>query len=510
MTAERFMNLFAGMKEAHGCYILKGETPVPGKKNKGTGITKRSPLTLGLWEKHLSGDSMLGVIPIRSDNTCLWGAIDIDIYDMDLKVFSQRCYKQKIPLIPMRTKSGGCHLVIFLKGPVSARSLQDKLYEIAASLGFGQSEIFPKQSTVLVEKGDTGNWLNMPYFGGARSSRYALDATGEAMSMDDFLDAAEKLRVSPGDMESTVIEEVPTELADGPPCLQALIAQGFPDGTRNNGLFSLGVYCRKAFPDTWAEKLQEYNLKYMDPPLEKSEVSIVAKQVDKKEYNYKCRDQPIKSFCNAALCRTRAHGIGSGSMPSMTSLRKIPTDEPVWFLDINGESIELTTEQLQIQPKFQKMCMEELNIMPPRQTEKAWQSIIQALLSKCEPLDKPPETGVGDQFVGLVEAFCSDARMLATKREDLLLGRAWAGAHPDDEVDEVQVYFRLKDLVKFLIRNQFRSYTLSQITSRLERLMGAKRHKFHLKKTTVNVWYIAEPEGQTEPFEIPEMKGDVL
>lgn len=39
--------------------------------------------------------------------------------------------------------------------------------------------------------------------------------------------------------EEAVVDE---EIKDGPPCLQALMRQGFPEGTRNNGLFNIGVY----------------------------------------------------------------------------------------------------------------------------------------------------------------------------------------------------------------------------------------------------------------------------
>ena len=96
----------------------------------------------------------------------------------------------------MRSKSGGCHLVIFLETAIPAKDLQIKLSEISASLGYGKSEIFPKQSSVLVDKGDLGNWLNMPYFGGDNSSRYCLDQNGEAMSPALFLAAAERKRLS--------------------------------------------------------------------------------------------------------------------------------------------------------------------------------------------------------------------------------------------------------------------------------------------------------------------------
>ena len=47
--------------------------------------------------------------------------------------------------------------------------------------------------------------------------------------------------------------------------------------------------------------LEEYNLKYMDPPLRPNEVTTIQKQVRQEKadgtpkYSYKCNDQPIVS-----------------------------------------------------------------------------------------------------------------------------------------------------------------------------------------------------------------------
>ena len=505
--SERFMALFSGMEEAHGCYIIE-ENPEPGKKAKGRAFTKREKPTKAHWKRHLDGKETLGIIPIKSDNSCLWGAIDIDVYDLDLATFARQIYKKKLPLFPLRSKSGGCHLAVFLKEVVPAKVLQSKLSEIAASLGYGQSEIFPKQTTVLVDKGDLGNWLNMPYFGGDESSRYCLDQNGESMVLAVFLAAAEQGKLTEKQLLDINTAPPADELEEAPPCLQSLAAQGFPQGTRNNGLFALGVYCRKAFPDTWAAVLEEFNQRYMDPPLESKEVQVIAKQLEKKDYNYKCNDQPLASFCNSAVCRMRKFGVGSGAIPTLANLRKIPTDQPVWFLEVNGVTLELVTDQLQLQNKFQKMCMDSLNVMPPKQTEKQWQTIMQTLLNNCEDLDVPPEAGLADQFNDLVYVFCSDSRLKAVSREDLLLGKPWSSTHPRDENIQ-RVFFRIKDLEDFCIRNGFRHYTRSQMVSRIQ-AMGGESHFFNIKGRGTNVWHLPEGEVQTEKFELPEMRGDVL
>ena len=51
--------------------------------------------------------------------------------------------------------------------------MRDKLNEISAVLGFGGSEVFPKQIE-LKSKDDTGNFLNLPYFNCSNTTRYCL------------------------------------------------------------------------------------------------------------------------------------------------------------------------------------------------------------------------------------------------------------------------------------------------------------------------------------------------
>jgi len=506
--AERMMGLFKGMEEAHGIYQLSDEIDSNGKR-KGKAFTVREETTLQKWEEHLAGKTNIGVIPIRSNNTCFWGAIDIDDYNLDIQALSKRVSSKKLPLFPLRSKSGGCHLVLFLKEAVPARDIQRKLNEIAAALGYGRSEIFPKQAQVLVEKGDLGNWLNMPYYGGDNGTRYCLDENGEAMSIATFLLKAQATRLTAEELDEIEVSTT-TDLEDGPPCLQALIEQGFPQGTRNNGLFALGVYCRKAFPDTWEDKLEEFNSKYMDPALESKEVQTIQKQIGKKDYNYRCNDQPICNFCNAPLCRTRQFGVGGGALPVMRGLSKLPTDQPVWFLDVNGIRLELNTEQLQQQTKFQKACMDAINYMPPKVNDRQWQNIIQGLLDKCEVLEKPKEASISDQFIELVYFYCTDSRLQAQAQEELLLGRPWVGPDPEDPSQQ-RVFFRIRDFEEFLLRHGFKHYNRSQMISKLQGdELKAKHHFFKIKGKGVNVWYLAEPEQQEEPFELPKMEGDVL
>ena len=121
------------------------------------------------------------------------------------------------------------------------------------------------------------------------------------------------------------------------------------------------MYLRKAYPDSWESEILTYNMQYLDPPLPLSEVNIVAKQLEKKDYAYKCNDAPISSHCNKELCQTRKFGIGAAIQnAAIGNLRKYNSVPPVWFLDVNGEPLELDTEALLSQPVFQKCAWNNL------------------------------------------------------------------------------------------------------------------------------------------------------
>jgi len=142
---KKFKSIFEGLD------IARGETRKTGEvSGKGKSITKSKtisePPTEKMWEDHLKGtEPALGIIPIRRDNTCIWGCIDWDVYPLDHKQIVQDLKKKKIPLTVFRSKSGGAHLFLFTKEPVPAVMMRDKLKTYAAAIGHARAEIFPKQ-----------------------------------------------------------------------------------------------------------------------------------------------------------------------------------------------------------------------------------------------------------------------------------------------------------------------------------------------------------------------------
>lgn len=499
----KFKAIFEGLDIAYGTYRV--EKSREDGKQAGKAVVVRQPPVDELWSHHLDGiEPSLGIIPIRADNTCVWGCIDIDQYPLDHHALVKKIADLNLPLVVCRSKSGGAHVFLFTKEPLAARLMQNYLKTCAALLGEAGREIFPKQSEILVDRGDTGNFLNLPYFAGDKGTRYAIKSDGSAATLSEFYELYQS------NVQDTPlsIPEAPKEadnpIKDGPPCLQALCAQGFPEGTRNNGLFAIGVYLKKAYSIGWEDKLMEYNIKYMTPPLGMKELELITKQASKKDYRYKCKDAPLNSFCNSGLCRTRKHGIGGDGpdAPQLSSLSKYASEPPLWFLDVNGNRVELDTDSLFVQTAFQKSCVEKLNLLPPTLRKQDWEGLLNALLKEMVETEQITEasedTSITGKFMDLLEEFCTHMQQ-AMDRDELLLGRPWAS----DE--DGKTYFRIKDLESHLKRNNFTGLTAPKMAQRLRNIGGSPVPLF-LKGRTVRCWSVASFKKQDAPFKTSEMR----
>lgn len=477
---ETFDAIFAGLKRAHGTYRITG---TKGAKQVGEAVTLKEEVTLSLWEKHLAGEQGLGIIPIRDDSTCVFGAIDIDKYSgIDVTKIIRNIRNKKYPLVPCLSKSGGLHLYIFFKEATSAEVVRGLLQAMAAALGFGDSEVFPKQSHVLVERGDLGSWINMPYFNVVDTARCALSDTGERLAVEQFILLVETHKVGP---DYKLLQQSTGDLQDGPPCLQHILERGVEQGARNDTLFNIGVYLKQAVPDTWEGKLQEINKKHFIPPLNRVEVSVITKSLYRRDYLYACSKPPMKTFCDRGACRGRTFGIGTnGDFPILTSLTKYDTSPPTWFVDVEGGGrLELTTEELQNQLRFQRKCMEFLNSMPPTIKPEQWRGLIQTLMEKIIVIAAPQEASASGQLINHLEAFCS-SRAQARTKEEILIGKPWLinGRH----------HFRLTDFIDFLERKKFRDFKVHQITKTLKEKLSGDHVFLKIKDKGINVWTVPE------------------
>ena len=182
MSVQKFSSIFDGLQIAYGTYKI--EKQQANGKNTGRAAIVREPRTTALWEGHLSGKGRgIGIIPINEDNKCVWGCVDVDQYPLDHKVLVEKIRKLKLPLVVCRSKSGGAHCFLFATEWVDAKDMQATLQQISAALGYGGSEIFPKQIKLNLDRDDVGNFLNLPYYDAEDGLRYAIKDDGTSATL---------------------------------------------------------------------------------------------------------------------------------------------------------------------------------------------------------------------------------------------------------------------------------------------------------------------------------------
>jgi len=492
---EDFFRVFPGLNRAYGQFFI---TEKKGPKLDGFGKTIRESYNEELWKQHLDGKTGLGVIPIDEKNQCKWGCLDVDDYSVDIEKISKQFVKKN--LIVCRSKSGGAHIFIFTKKPVSASSMITKLKDIVKRFGFVKYDLRPQQ-TQLLNKEDVGSWLNMPYFGGEQSDRYAL-YDGEVLTPEHFIKWVDKFSVNNlEEINLSFIEKLNKSseiLQGGPPCLQQLLSQGsLGEGSRNNGLFNIGVYLRKRFPEEWQEKLEEYNDEYLDPPLKPREFTSVLNSLDKKTYNYKCKDSPINSVCNKTKCLTCEFGINDeGTMPILNSITKILTNPPQYFLTLSEKKVgPLSSKQVYSFIDFKQVVFENLDMLLPKINDKLWTETINDLMSRVISVEAPKDSSNEGRLLELLERFCTGSTS-STELEDLLRSKA--------VIQDAVTEFRINDFMEFLDRHRFKEFKLHEITAYLKNL-GATHSGKKIKGKFTNTWSVPNFQMQTEDFKQPKI-----
>jgi TOTE conflict system, Archaeo-Eukaryotic Primase domain len=421
--AERFMYRFAGLDRAYGRYTLAITEPA-GTKKVGGAATIQGLLTVDLWRKHLRGEQGLGVVPIRDDGTCTWGCIDVDIYDLDINELER--IVRGTPLVVCRSKSGGAHALLVFSEPVPAGKLIEKLKMSVAALGLPNTiEIFPKQAELVADRGDTGNWLIMPYFGGDRSTRYCVK-DGGSIAPEEFLTFAadkalsleqlEALNLRPGSLAlgipsalqltgttnrnadvSQIARPIRDRFPEFPPCMQLLMSIGVYDN-RNTFLFNVSLACEKAYPDNWKAQVHEINRDFCHPPLTDKELEATVFKRDrrKKNYQYTCSNPPIVGHCNSRVCQTRQFGVPASNpeMPAVTNFRGIRDlgGRSTYYFEIEGKPVgPLTAEDLCSEHRLAVRVMNDAFTTLPSLGPKKFKAWIAGLLRGCQVEDLPPE-----------------------------------------------------------------------------------------------------------------------
>ena len=491
---KNFIDIFTGLQRAHGCTYVEKKN-ADGTKIKGKSFVKREPVTTKLWEDHLNGiEPSLGIIPIDENNQCRWGCIDVDKYNLDHKKLINLINNYQLPLTMCRSKSGGAHIFLFTTVPIEAKLMRDKLTSISAFLGFGNAEVFPKQ-VELKSEDDTGNFLNLPYFNCKKTTRYAFNFKGEAITISQFFLAIKRL--TPDELDKIELKRPASEFDDGPPCIESLTQNKLDDG-RDRVIYQFIQYAKRKWPEEWQKHINAFNYKYFNPPLDDRVVQDKIKYHEKKELGFKCNEEPMCNHCDKKLCLTRPFGIkGQSLFPDLNDLQKINLDEPYYYVNVDGERVKLKdTSYLQEQRLFQRAVMEQVNKVPPNLRKKDFNDMVKLLFAGIEIIEPPKGSSKVEQLLDHLEEYCTDRTAAGATKEDMILGNVWT--------HEGKHHFIFREFFnKYLLKRRWaEKYDETQMLLRDKCGCSIKREVIGKKnKTIMTIDEFEKPENVYRPKE---------
>jgi hypothetical protein len=178
---EPFIGLFGGLDDFRTAF------------GTGRGQWVKRPLRPTDVVEHLQGQGAgIGLPPLRSDNTCVFAAIDLDEPDFEAAMKMQKFLPGTTWL--ERSRSGNAHVWVFFESPVEAWVPMGILREACIAVGKPRVEVFPKNHDFAKVK--LGNYINLPYHG---SDRPVLVEHGKELPLNEFVRFATESRNSPAD-----------------------------------------------------------------------------------------------------------------------------------------------------------------------------------------------------------------------------------------------------------------------------------------------------------------------
>jgi hypothetical protein len=423
-----FSKTFSGLERNFGRADLTkiNIDPSTGKAKPEYGWTGRAIRSKD-YSDHLQGKESIGIQPCDDQGMAHFGAIDIDDKQHSYKDFPYKKYleiiaEHKLPLVPVKSKSGGLHLYVFLKEKVKATFIRNFLEGLLFTLKLPTNiEIYPKQTELGKDaegKWNNGQFINLPYYN--KTERVAFNLDGTTFNFEQFIKVIEANTYTADDLEEFSIDHTKKlliggadEFIDGPPCLQILSKNKLTDG-RDRFLYNYMVFVKKKYPDNWEEMVKGAPNKYfaadsngnIDWSEEKTKRKLSSWRKETKGHT--CNDDPIVNVCMKAECRKRKFGYLSDKrrvFPALSGLQKITYPEPQYTFNVTLADGQTTKE---VKAKNIKQIIEQDNIraiigaaadmVPPKIKQNDFQDVIDNLFPP-KMVTSPPKGTTPDELL---------------------------------------------------------------------------------------------------------------
>src|SRR6056300_503511 len=491
-----FIKCFTGLQRNFGfCNISNGYTdPNTGKIkfNAGDYGWSGKPITEDDYRLHLHGKKSIGIQPCDDNGLACFGAIDIDpkVYkDLDIKKYLDIIQEKELPLIPIKSKSGGLHLYLFTKEFVKAKVIRDFLEQVLFLFKLPiTTEIFPKQTKLGSDTNGNkvnGNFINLPYFG--KKERVAIDPSGKEIPFDLFLQCVELNKVDSKqikELSDNLIQKVlmggAEEFKDGPPCLEILSKNKMKDG-RDRFLYNYMVFAKKKYSDDWKNKVLQAGRNYFEfnATWTDDHIKMKIKQWEKETKGHTCTDELLAPVCVKSECVKRRFGIISDkkvNWPLMNNLQKIDfKPDPEYYFTVEnkkGESVPVHAKdvnKIKDQKELRGLIMAQADVFPPPIKAMEFYELVNSLLDSVDTVQPAPGTRPIEILKKLLKEHINGPQ--ATTYNSFLSGNVLK--------DEEYAYFVYDDFYNFLKENEWKKDS-SRTSYMIEKMF--QKEKDHMPK----------------------------
>lgn len=495
----RFQELFKGNERGYGFGEGKGAY-FNDEKNKG----EYHPGSIGWkWGKpgviqfheHLSGKVALGIGPLLEDGTTMRGEIDVDKighdtrYDFDYSIEMGKISQSGLPTIVCRTKSAGLRVIVFFTEPIDADTVRKGMANVAATLGYAGNEIFPKQSK-LIKEDDAPSWTFLPYgstFGEIFADQCGMSESGNALLLEDFLNLAESRRISREEFlriafenqkaggghahgangsnrarrpkgiwaeEDSYFNTLKETFKGGPPCL-FYIANGKSTQYQHNYLFNAAIFVKKKYPDNWDQTLGWINFNVLKPPGDSEKLQALIKDFRHRDYEYRCKDEPICGHCMADACRRMPFGVGNGRAGidhyelGITKINRIPA---IYYVNVADARMPMTSEELMNMKLYRVKSMGYTGHFPDMLKQQEWDQIVRRGLENATVIEPTELLRTDASEIESLESYFSIHVPSAMRAggQEYLDGKV--GEYVRLKESEGRFYFKWKGLNNYCVR----------------------------------------------------------
>ena len=474
---DEFIKYFTGLKRNYGfCNVQNGYKDEFGKikfDHKDYGWAKKE-ISNKDYEEHLSGKKSIGINPCDDEGKAIFGAIDIDpknYTNFKLEKYLKIIDEKNLPVVPVKSKSGGLHLYVFAKEKIKASEIREFLEKLLFIFGLpSKTEIYPKQTSLDSSDGKrpSGNFINLPYYN--KKDRVAVKPDGEEIDFETFIkvvnlnsQSSDQLKELGTTLINRELKNQSPEFEDGPPCLGLICGDiektgiKLPD-ERDRFLYNYMVFAKRKYPDQWEDKVLQKAREYIkyDNIWGDDKVKSKIKAWKGETAGYTCNEDPISNKCIKNTCLRRKFGVGkqlNASWPEIISVTKMDyRPHPKFFLYVKQPSGKIKSihakvvEQIIEQRRLRALIAEHTNIVPPPIKAKDFQDIVSDLWSQLNVETPDPESQPAGILFRHLRDYLNDVR--TTTLNGFKSGSVF--------VDSEKAYFLFHKFYEELKRNEWR------------------------------------------------------